>query len=120
VATATTLAQAAGQAYDNLHIRWLANQLGGPSGVIALFCKNALPVFPNSLPGGIPVANWLTIFYATGVEIPATNVPINQLTDAAEILYRLCWMASVLTNNGITTTQAAQLLAQYNTIIGFP
>lgn len=120
MATATTLAQAAGQAYDNLHIRWLANQLGGNSGVIALFCRNTLTIFPQQLPGGLPVSNWLTIFNAVGVQLPATNVPIDQLTDAAEILYRLCWMASVLTNNGITTAQAAQLLAQYNAIIGFP
>lgn len=119
MATATTLSQAAGQAYDNLHILWLANQLGGPSGRIALFCQNSLPLFPASLPGGTPVGNWLTVFYSLGVRLPATNVPINQLTESAQILYRLCWMAFVLIGNGISTAQAAQLLAQYNAIIGF-
>jgi len=120
MAVATTLSQAAGQAYDNLHIRWLANQLGGTSGRIAIFCQQALPVFPPSLEGGKPVANWLTLFYALGVELPVSDVPIQQLTDAAQILYRLCWMAFSLIGQGITTGQAAQLLALVNTIIGFP
>jgi hypothetical protein len=119
MATATTLDQAAGQAFDNLHIQWLANQLGGNSGRIALFCQNSLPIFPASLPGGAPVGNWLTVFYALGVTLPVTNVPIDRLTDAAQILYRLCWMAFSLIGNGITTSQAAQLLAQYNAILGF-
>lgn len=119
MATALTLSQAAGQAFDNLHIRWLANQLGGASGRISLFCQAALPIFPNSLAGGLPVANWLSVFFSLGVQLPTTNVPIDQLTEAAQILYRLCWMAFSLIGNGITTTQAAQLLAQVNAIIGF-
>lgn len=119
MATALTLSQAAGQAYDNLHIRWLANQLGGTGGRISLFCQACLPIVPQSLPGGLPVANWLTVFYALGVTLPTTNVTIDQLTEAAQILYRLCWMAFSLIGNGITTTQGTQILAQYNAIIGF-
>lgn len=119
MATATTLDQAAGQAFDNLHVQWLANQLGGPTGRIALFCQGALPLFPASLPGGSPVSNWLTVFYSLGVQLPASNVPIIQLTESAQILYRLCWMAFSLIGNGISTGQAAQLLATYNSIIGF-
>lgn len=119
MATALTLAQAAGQAYDNLHIRWLSNQLGGDGGVIILLCRAALPIFPESLPGGVPVSNWLTVFYALGAQLPASNVTINQLTEAAQVLYRLCWMASVLVGNGISTAQGTQLLAIVNTIVGF-
>ncbi len=119
MATATTLSQAAGQAFDNLHVLWLANQLGGTSGRIALFCQGSLPIFPPTLPGGEPVGNWLAVFYALGVTLPTTNVPISQLTEAAQILYRLCWMAFSVIGNGISTAQATQLLAQYNTIIGF-
>jgi hypothetical protein len=119
MATATTLSQAAGQSFDNLHVIWLANQLGGDSGRIARFCQASLPIFPASLPGGGPVGNWLTVFYALGVTLPVTNVPIAQLTEAAQILYRLCWMAFSLIGHGISTTQAAQLLTQYNAIIGF-
>jgi hypothetical protein len=119
MATALTLAQAAGQAYDNLHVRWLSNQLGGPSGRISLLCQACLPIFPQESPGGVPISNWLAIFYSQGVQLPATNVPISQLTVAAEILYRLCWLGSALTGNGITSAQATQLLAQVNTIIGF-
>jgi hypothetical protein len=119
MATATTLAQAAGQAYDNLHIRWLANQIGGTQGRLALLCQACLPIFPESLPGGLPVAHWLTVLFSLGVQLPATNVPIDQLTEAAQILYRLCWMAFALIGNGISSSQAAQLLAQVNVIIGF-
>lgn len=119
MSTALTLDQAAGQAYDNLHIRWLANQLGGPTGRIVILCQAALPHFPESLPGGLPVSNWLTVFYSLGQVLPAVDVPIDQLTEAAQILYRLCWMAFTLIGNGITNAQAATLLSQVNTIIGF-
>lgn len=119
MATATTLSQAAGQAFDNLHVRWVANQLGGPAGRISLFCQACLPIFPAEDAGSTPISNWLTLFYAQGSQLPAVGVPIDQLTASAEILYRLCWLASALTGSGITSAQATQLLAQVNTIIGF-
>lgn len=116
MATATTLSQAAGQAYDNLHIQWLSNQLASR---LVIFCQNCLPIFPAQLQGGAPVSNWLTVLYSLASQLPATNVPINQLTESAQIVYRLCWMAFSLIGNGITSTQATLLLAQYNAIIGF-
>lgn len=117
MATATSLAQAAGQAFDNLHIRWLANQL---KSVLAAFSQATLPTFPESAPNSNPVSNWLTLVGALAQPMPATNVPIDQLTDAAEFVYRLCWMASFLqTSGGITNAQANFLLASYNAIIGF-
>lgn len=117
MATATSLAQAAGQAFDNLHIRWLANQL---KSVLTIFSQTALPTFPESAPDSNPVSNWLTLIAALAAPMPATNVPIDQLTLAAQFVYRLCWMASFLqSSGGITNTQATFLLATYNAIIGF-
>jgi hypothetical protein len=117
MATATTLSQAAGQAYDNLHIRWLANQL---KSVLASFSAATLNTFPQSAPSNNPVSNWLTLIAALAAPMPATNVPIEQLTEAAEFVYRLCWMANFLqSTGGITNTQANFLLASYNAIIGF-
>lgn len=117
MATATTLAQAAGQAFDNLHIRWLAN---GLKSVLTAFWQQTLPTFPESEPNSHPVSNWLTLIAVIADDIPATNVPVDQLTIAAQRLYRLCWMGSVLQQSGgITNAQAAFLLASYNAIIGF-
>jgi hypothetical protein len=117
MATATTLSQAAGQAFDNLHIRWLAN---GLQSVLAAFSATTLPSFPESQPNANPVSNWLTLIAALAQLIPATNAPIQDLTQAAEYVYRLCWVANFLQSTGdITNTQATFLLASYNTIIGF-
>lgn len=117
MATATSLAQAAGQAYDNLHIRWLANAL---KSTLTIFSQQTIDTFPESQPDANPVSNWLTLIAALAAPMPATNVPIDQLTQAAEFVYRLCWMASFLqSSGGITNTQATFLLATYNVIIGF-
>lgn len=116
MATALNLQQAAGQAYDNLHIRWLANQMRSRC---ILLCQNTVSIFPEQLPGGLPVANWIAILWAQAVKFPSSNVPISDLTIAAESLYRMCWMGFSIINNGITTTQASLLLAQVNSIIGF-
>ncbi len=118
MATATTLAQAAGQAFDNLHIRWLSNSL---KGALTTFCQTTLDTFPEAQPDFHPVSNWLVLISGFAVTLPTTNVPINQLTTAAQYVYRLCWMASFLQSSGqISTTQANFLLASYNVIIGFP
>ena len=117
MATALTLAQAAGQAYDNLHIHWLAN---GLKATLTTFWQTTLDSFPESEPTSHPVSNWLTLIAGLTATLPSTNVPINQLTQAAQYVYRLCWMASFLqTQGGITNTQASFLLASYNVIIGF-
>jgi hypothetical protein len=116
MATATTLAQAAGQSYDNLHIRWLANQLRSR---LVLLCNTVLPTFPQENPDSNPVSNWITVLLAVSSQLPNVNVPINQLSQVAEILYRLCWMAAAIQGSGITNAQAAFLLAQINVIIGF-
>jgi hypothetical protein len=117
MATATSLAQAAGQAFDNLDVRWLANALKAS---LTLFWKNTIGLFPEADVTSHPVSNWLTVIAALADQMPATNVPIEQLTAAAEFVFRLCWMASFLqTSGGITNAQAISLLSFYNAIIGF-
>lgn len=116
MATALSLDQAAGQAFDNLQIRWFANQL---KTAIIQFCQQTLIIFPQSQVTGNPVSNWITVFWSLGEQMPSTNVPIEQLTFAAEILYRLCWMAFSLIGNGINAPQGSALLTRYNLLIGF-
>jgi hypothetical protein len=117
MATALTLAQAAGQAFDNLHVRWLANQL---KQTLTLFWETTLSEFPESEPSSHPVSNWLTLISGLADPMPVTNVPIDQLSVAANFVYRLCWMANFLqSTGGISNTQATFLLQSYNVIIGF-
>lgn len=117
MATATTLAQAAGQAFDNLNVRFLANAM---KNALTLFWKDTINIFPDGDVNSHPVSNWLTVIAAIADQMPAANVPIEQLTAAAEAVYRLCWMASFLQSAAlITNAQAASLLSFYNAIIGF-
>ena len=117
MAIATTLALAAGQAFDNLHPHWVNNSL---KSTLTLFWQATLPIFDDAQLNSHPVSNWLSVLAATADQMASTAVPIEQLTTSAEIVYRLCWMAAFLLQIGsITGTQATFLLAQYNIIIGF-
>jgi hypothetical protein len=117
MATAVTLAQAAGQSYDNLHIRWVANAL---KNALLTFCDTTLPQFPDTASQSRPVSNWIAVIWALGTKMPATSVPMDQLNLAAQYVYRLCWMADTLLTAGlITNDQATFLLQSYNIIIGF-
>lgn len=112
---ALTLEAAAGQAFDNLQIRWLANQLRTN---LTLFWQQTLPTFPQGQAEAHPVSNWLTVLAALSSQLPATNVPIDQLTLAAEAVYRLCWMASFLQDSGgISSAQGTVILSAYNVLI---
>lgn len=117
MALATTLDQAAGQAFDNLSIHFDVNQLKFR---VATFCTSSIGIFPQQNSESHPVSNWITVFAALAARMPTSNVPIDQLTEASEILYRLCWMAFVLIGNGISSAQASALLGVYNTVLGFP
>jgi len=116
MAMATTLSQAAGQSFDNLAVFFDTNQLKSR---IATFCTQTNPIFPQQENGSHPVSNWIAVFAALAARMPSSSVPIDQLTAAAEILYRLCWMAFGLIGNGITTAQASALLTSFNLILGF-
>jgi len=115
---ATSLAAAAGQSYDNLALRSIANQV---KNVLTVFCSQNLPLFPESQPDSHPVSNWLTVLSAIANQLPAVNITLTQLTQAAKALYGLCWMASFLqSTGGISISQGNTLLASYNTNIAFP
>jgi hypothetical protein len=117
MAHAISLAQAAGQAFDNLNVRFQADLL---KAVLTQFWQATINLFPESDVNSHPVSNWITVIAALADPMPVTDVPLEQLTDAAEFVYRLCWMASFLqSSGGITNGQATSLLGFYNIIIGF-
>lgn len=112
MATATTLPEAAFQAYSNLYTLYLANTLKTQ---VAAFCAAILPTFPDETPDGRPVANWATLLYVTSSQMPSSSVPYTSLNDAATQLYKLCFMAQALKDAGlITASQASAVLTQYN------
>jgi len=115
---APSLAAAAGQSFDDLALRSVANQV---KNVLTVFCSQNLPLFPESQPTAHPVSNWLTVLSAITDQLPAANITLTQLTESAQALYRLCWMASFLQGSGgISVAQGNTLLASYNTHIAFP
>jgi hypothetical protein len=115
---AATLAAAAGQSYDDLALRSIANQVKSR---LTVFCSQNLSLFPESQPTAHPVSNWLTILSAIADQLPGANITLTQLTQAAKSLYGLCWMASFLQGSGgITVSQGNTLLASYNANIAFP
>lgn len=115
---ALTLAAAAGQAFDNLQVRFAAGQLKTQ---LTIFWEVNLNLFPPSAPGGRPVMNWFTILAALADKMPSGIPPLLQLNSSAQVIYRLCWMASYLQGTGaITNTQALDLLGSYNSVIAFP
>lgn len=118
MAPAASLAAAAGQAADNLQLRYLANQLKTQLG---LFWANNIDLFPESQPNNHPMANWFILIAALVQTMPSNQPPLQQLTAAQNLVYRLCWMGSFAQGAGlISNTQANTLLASYNSLIAFP
>jgi hypothetical protein len=112
MAPAATLLQAAGIAYDNLYVKWQLNQLK-----IRLinFVAGVSPTFPDGDATTRPIGNWLIPIRALGEVIPAVSVELDDLTEAAGMIYRICYLGSQLQANGqISAAQGAALLAQYN------
>lgn len=115
MAAQLNLAAAAGAAFDNLQIWWGTNNLKSR---LQLFWTSILPTFVDADVPSRPVSNWITVLAALTSQLAATNVPIGQLTESADVVYRLCWMAQALKDMGqITPTQASSLLAFYNTYL---
>lgn len=115
---AASLVEAAQQAQDNLFQQWLANHLQGH---LSSFCEDLLPQFPDSLPAGRPVSNWLTVMWALAEQMfPDTvaSVPLVEYTllnTAAQYMYHLCYLADQLNSQGlITNAQATAILIEYN------
>src|SRR5689334_4857126 len=116
MATATTLAQAAGQAFDNLFVRWSTGVLKQR---IDAFIGAASGSFPDADEGGRPVSNWFTILIATSEFLQSGQGPVTDLNTCAETVYRMCWVANYLrSQNLITVAQANSLLGAYNGQIG--
>ena len=116
MATATTLEEAAGQAFDNLLGKWVAGTLKTN---INTFCTTLLPSFLEQEQNSHPVSNWLTILVAAAADMQAGNsllvVPYANMVNAAGYVYRLCWMASQLVaQSSITGAQGAAILTAYN------
>jgi hypothetical protein len=116
MATATTLAQAAGQCADNMGVWWNISQLKVR---LQAFAGPLFDFFPDTDANARPVADWLTVLVCAVDPMP-NNLTITQYTDTTQIMYRLLWMASFLqTSSLITSSQAAQVLGSYNANIGF-
>jgi len=116
--TAATLAIAAGQAFDNLQVRYV---IGSLKLVLQNFWSATIDLFPQSDANSHPVSNWIVIIAAQAASISTGVGPLQDLTAAATAVYKLCWMASFLQGTGgITNTQALALLGAYNSIIAVP
>lgn len=114
---AANLAQAAGMTFDNMQLWWITNQLKVR---LDQFWSGVLSDFPESDVTSHPVSNWLTVIASLADTFPSI-MNLTQLTQAAEAVYRLCWMASYLQGTGgISNTQAVNLLSGYNSTIGHP
>ena len=112
MATAPTLLAAAGQAFDNLYIRWQTNQLRVR--VIA-FCTAAALTFPDDNARSRPVGNWLIVIRGYVEPLPAVSIELDDLNALAQQIYRICYLASQLNTSGdVTNAQATALLANYN------
>ncbi len=118
--TALTLPEAAGLAFDNLQVWWLipGTQLKNR---LNAFWSFSLSLFPDSDPKGRPVANWLTLLAGLERIMANSQAPIEQLSAAAQYVYRACWMAQFLRTSGqISVAQANNLLGNYNGNLAAP
>lgn len=122
MATAISLQQAAAQAYDNLTIWWLNGQLKTKC---TAFANALLAQCPDGNVGSRPVANWGVILaaLATNMKISSTfppfstHFPETDLSDAAQIVYKACWICSYLSTSpqtAVSSAQATAVLASYN------
>lgn len=112
MASATTLPEAAFQAYDNLSVDFAADALKDD---LALFVNALLPTFPDQDPNGRPIANWLILIYALSDQMAATNASFVDLDTAANYIYKVCFLANNLNVQGlISNVQAAAVLTAYN------
>jgi len=109
---ASSLSQAAGQAFDNLFVKWSVGQLKIS---MSFFWPQVMAIFPDSQANGRPVANWGTVLASAENQTPNGKPIMTYLNNAAQIVYRLCWMGSYLQSVAlITNAQANDLLAAYN------
>lgn len=80
-----------------------------------------MAVFPQQNEGSHPVSNWMAIITALTEGMPATNVPIGQLTDSILDVFKMLWITYALNAQStdlVSNAQAAAVLAAFNTAYG--
>lgn len=113
---AADLEQAAGMSFDRLHFYWNIDQLKTR---MTFFWQNIIGptvnAFEDQNVDGRPVANWSSIVATIADDLPAAAVPLEQLTQSVESVYKTCWIANYLDGQGlITSAQATAVLDAYN------
>ncbi len=109
MATAASLTQAAKQSWTNLSTLSIAGTLRAR---LLTFCSTILPLYPQGEAAGHPVADWIAVLqgFATNMAATATNWPLLRI--AADLVYRLCFMAEQLTT--ALPSQTTATLVAYN------
>lgn len=109
---ALSLQAAAGISYDNGATQWLAANY---QTALSAFATDILALFPESLDGGRPIANWATIIASFATTFTDGNATSVQLSTGSEYVFKLCWLTDALKNLGqITTAKGAAVLAAFN------
>lgn len=113
---AANLPAAAALTWGNLYVKWQSNDL--KSSMVA-FWQACIDTFPEQLDNSRPVSNWLTLIAALSERIPAVGVPYDQLMQAVDTVYRVCWITSQLQGQGLISaaqgsTGPNSILVQYN------
>lgn len=92
---APDLPTAAKEAWDNLQPLAIAGTLRAN---LLAFCDTCIPLYPQGLIAGHPVANWLSVLQGFATTMASTPNEWPLLRIAADYLYRLCFMAAQLTS----------------------
>jgi len=121
MATATTLQEAAGEAFANLFELWKFGAAALKTAVTQ-FEAELLPVFPDSDVVARPIASWLILIASLATQMPSGTepgvivVPYGELVTAADYVYRICWLGAKPTPEcpAITSAQQTAILDAYN------
>jgi hypothetical protein len=112
MATATTLTQAAKQSWTNLAV---LSEAGTLRAKLLAFSTAVNAQLDQGLEGNHPVLNWVAVLWAFSTTMSAVAADWSELAKAAEIVYRLCFMGQVSSDQAmITAPQATAILAAYN------
>jgi hypothetical protein len=116
MATASTLAQAARQAWDNLQSLAVTNTLKAQ---VLAFTAAIKPAFADqAVLANHSITNWISVLEAQATIASATGGwPVLRIL--AELVYRLCFQGDSVSTGGtnqftITPAQATLILTQYN------
>lgn len=118
MAMAADLKEAAYLSYPQASLLWTAG-LAQLRTALNNFIVGASPLFEDAVANDRPVGNWLIPMKSIAAVMPGVAVPIGQLNNAVEVLYRMCYAAYInFQRNLITSDQAVALLALWNTLFG--